>query len=175
MALQGTQPTNKSFLSPIGFQFGIQKLPHVNYFCTAAGIPDISLGTVETIENTFIKLPIPGDKLTFGALNVTFQVDEDLKNFQEIYDWMVQLGFPDNFQQAAPLRRSGANLGDVYSDATMIILTGGNTPNIEVKYVDVYPVSLTALDFSLQETDVTYLTASCTFAYRKYELTSIQN
>jgi hypothetical protein len=174
MALQGTQPENKSFLSPIGFQFGIQKLPHVNYFCTAAGIPDISLGQVDTIDNTFIKLPTPGDKLTFGALNITFQVDEDLKNFKEIYDWMIGLGFPDNFQQSAAIGRTLTTAGEIYSDASLIILTGGNTPNIEVKYIDVYPVSLSALDFDLQATDIDYLKATATFAYRKYDLTTMK-
>ena len=46
MALQRTMPDNLSFLSPTSFKFAIQKLPHVNYFCTSADIPDITLGQV---------------------------------------------------------------------------------------------------------------------------------
>jgi len=174
MALQGTQPDNKSFLSPVGFKFSIKKLPHVNYFCTSAEIPDITMGQVDTINNTFIKLPIPGDKLTFSGLNIKFKVDEDLKNFQEIYDWLIGLGYPDNFAQFASVKQSGLQpIGEVYSDGTLIVTTASFQPNIEVKFVDLYPVSLSALTFNTSSTDVDYLEGDATFAYRKYELTTI--
>ena len=32
MAITTTEPTNKNFLSPLGFKFVIQKTPNVNYF-----------------------------------------------------------------------------------------------------------------------------------------------
>ena len=79
MALQDTQPDNKNFLSPIGFQFSIQKLPHVNYFVQSANIPEISLSEVERMS-PFVRLPTPGTQLTFGSLELRFRVDEDLKN-----------------------------------------------------------------------------------------------
>ena len=59
--LNQTDIENKSFLSPVGFKFVINKLPHVSYFCTAANIPDMTLGQIDTVDNTFIKLPVPGD------------------------------------------------------------------------------------------------------------------
>jgi hypothetical protein len=163
---------NKNFLSPIGFQLSVQKLPHVNYFCTSASIPDINLGQAD-LENTFIRLPIPGDKLTFGQLNLSFRVDEDLKNFSEIYNWMQSIGFPDNFAQRAPAQRANeknTTATTVYSDASLIILTNQYKPNIEVKFLDMYPVSLGSLDFNVESTDVAYLSGEVTFAYRKYEL-----
>ena len=67
-----TDPENKNFLSPIGFQFAIQRLPNVNYFCTSASIPEISVGEVET-QNPFIRLPTPGEKLAFGQLQLQFR------------------------------------------------------------------------------------------------------
>jgi hypothetical protein len=175
MALQGSQPENKSFLSPIGFKFAIKRLPHVNYFCTSAEIPDITLGQVDTVENTFIKLPVPGDKLVFGALNLRFRVDEDMKNFQEIYDWLIGLGYPDNFNQSQALRSGNALLpqGDVYSDGSLIVTTSNFQPNIGVQFIDMYPVSLSAVSFNIETSDVEYLQADVNFAYRKYELTTI--
>ena len=171
------QPDNKSFLSPIGFKFSIQRLPHVTYFCTSAGLPDLTLGQIDTVENTFIKLPVPGDKLRFGALNIRFRVDEDMKNFREIYDWLTGLGFPDNFEQSASIRSNNANMlpqGLVYSDGSLIITTSQYQPNIEVKFIDMYPVSLSAVEFNVEKSDVEYLSADVNFAYRKYELTTIE-
>mgnify|MGYP000008788275 FL=1 len=175
MALQGSQPDNKSFLSPIGFKFAIKRLPHVNYFCTSAELPDITMGQIDTVENTFIKLPVPGDKLSFGLLNLRFRVDEDMKNFQEIYDWLIGLGYPDNFTQSAALRASNGiqRQGETYSDGTLIITTSNFQPNIEVTFLDMYPVSLSSVTFNIEQSDVEYLQADVNFAYRKYDLTTI--
>jgi hypothetical protein len=173
MALQGTQPDNKSFLSPIGFRFSCNRLPHVNYFCTAATIPDISLGETSSIDNPFIKLPVPGDKLTFGRLDLTFRVDEDMKNFQEIYNWLTALGYPDNFNQRAAIGRTQTSVGDVYSDGSLMVTTANMKPNIEIAFVDMYPSSLSSLEFDIENTDVEYLKATVSFAYRKYSLTTL--
>ena len=175
MSAISSNPENKSFLSPIGFKFTIKRLPHVNYFCTSTELPDISMGQIDTVENTFIKLPIPGDKLVFGLLNLRFRVDEDMKNFQEIYDWLIGLGYPDNFSQSAAIRGNNNILpqGDVYSDGSLIITTASFKPNVEVKFTDMYPVSLSSLAFNVEQTDVEYLQADVNFAYRKYELTTI--
>ena len=166
-------PENKNFLSPLDFRLVIQRLPHVNYFCTNASIPEISMGQVDNITNPFIKMPVPGEKLTFGQLNLRFRIDEDMKNFQEIYNWMIGLGFPDNFNQRAALDRSTTNTGLIYSDASLIVVTNQYKPNIDVKFIDMYPVSLSSVDFNVEQTSIEYLSADVTFAYRKYQLTPI--
>jgi len=173
MAIQSTQPDNKSFLSPIGFRFACKRLPHVNYFCTSATIPDITLGETSSVDNPFIKLPVPGDKLTFGRLDLTFRVDEDMKNFQEIYNWLVALGYPDNFQQRGAIGRTQVSTGDVYSDGSLMVMTGNMTPNIEISFLDLYPASLSSLEFDIENTDIEYLKATVSFAYRKYDIKTL--
>jgi len=174
MALTPSDIDNKSFLSPIGFKFLIQKLPTVNYFCTSANIPEMTLGQIDTVDNTFIKLPVPGDKLSFGLITVRFRVDEDLSNFQEVYDWMIGLGYPDNFQQRADIQQGVQRSGDVYSDASLIITTAQYRPNIEVRFIDAYPVNIAMPEFDIEQTTVTPMVADATFAYRKYELHKIK-
>lgn len=160
------EPTNKSLLSPIGFRFSIQKLPHVNYFCTSASIPDMSLGRIDTVTNPFNKLPIPTTKLDFSDLSIKFKVDEDMKNYREIFDWMIELGFPDNYEQKS-------KWADTYSDASLIIMTAQYQPNIEVKFIDLYPTNLASLEFDIAGTDIEHLSGDVTFAYRSYEINSI--
>ena len=173
MSLQRTMPDNLSFLSPTGFKFQIQKLPHVNYFCTSADIPDITLGQVDQ-ENIFIRIPVPGDKLQFSPLNLAFSIDEDMKNFKEIYDWLIGLVYPDNFQQRAnlqsALQQRNEKSGLVYSDGSMVITTAQYQPNILIKFIDLYPISIGGLEFSTQSTDIEYLQGSVSFNYRKYEI-----
>ena len=45
-ALQG-QPTNTSFLSPIGFKFQLNNFPEVNYFVQSASLPGISISPID--------------------------------------------------------------------------------------------------------------------------------
>ena len=176
-SLQRTMPENLSFLSPTGFKFAIQKLPHVNYFCTSADIPDITLGQVDQ-ENLFIRIPVPGDKLAFSPLNLSFAIDEDMKNFKEIYDWLIGLGYPDNFEQRAnlqsALQQRNERSGLVYSDGSMIITTAQYQPNILINFIDLYPISIGGLEFSTQSTDIEYLQGSVSFAYRKYSIDIIK-
>jgi len=54
-----------------------------------------------------------------------------------------------------------------------MILTSKNNANLEVRFRDLYPISLSGLDFNQQATDVNYLTASVTFEYKIYEFASV--
>jgi len=164
-----TNPDNKNFLSPIGFQFAIQRLPNVNYFCTSANIPEMTMGAAD-LQNPFSKMPMPGEKLEFGDLTLRFRVDEDMKNYKEIYNWMMGLGFPDTFGQRATLDRSTTDMGLVFSDASLLILTNQYKPNIDIHFVDMYPISLSGVEFNVEQGDVEYLNADVTFSYRKYDL-----
>ena len=161
-----TEPTNKSLLSPIGFRFTIQKLPHVNYFCTAASIQDMALGRIDSVTNPFNKLPIPSTKLEFSDLSIKFKIDEDMKNYREIFDWMNALGFPDSYDQKS-------KWADTYSDASLIIMTSQYQPNIEIKFIDLYPSNLASVEFDISGSDIEFLSGDVTFNYRSYQINSI--
>ena len=89
------QPTSLDYASPTQFKFQISKLPKVEYFCTSVNLPSLTIS--ETSQPTpFVDLPMPGTKLTYGNLTMTFLVDENLENFQEIHGWIRGLGFPEN-------------------------------------------------------------------------------
>ena len=152
------QPTKFDYASPTQFKFQIQKLPKVEYFTTACNIPGISLNA--TVQPTpLADIPLPGDTISFGDLEITFLVDENLENYREIHGWMYGIGFPKARTQFADLveankdrfptegRDSQATdagkvkygaepLGPVFSDATLNILTSKNNANIEVRFSD---------------------------------------
>ena len=191
------QPTKLDYASPTQFKFGIIKLPKVEYFCTAANIPGITLGTAN--QPTPLKdIPIPGDKLDYDTLNISFLVDENLENYREIHGWMTGLGFPKDTSQFRALQGAGADRyptttntginneigkvskavqddGGLYSDATLFVLTSKNNANIEIRFRDIYPISLSGLDYNQQAADVDYLTASVTFQYKIYEFANVQS
>ena len=173
MSVFDNQPTNQSFLSPTGFKVQIKKTPHVNYFVQSASLPSVSLGTADA-DTPFIKIPFPGTKLTFGNLQFTFKVDEDMKNYLEIYDWLKAVGFPDNFAQYTNIAGASLASGDgVFSDITMVVLSGVKNPNMEITFYDCFPVDLAGLSSDSTVSDVDYITATVTFANRRFDINAL--
>ena len=80
----GTPLTNRNFLSPVGFKFGLKRAPGVAFFCNQANIPDLTLGIAE--QPTYLKtIPVPGDKIEFGDLNLRFENDKLYLSGEVIY------------------------------------------------------------------------------------------
>ena len=138
------QPDNVNFLSPLGFNFSIKKLPNTNYFVQSINVPSVQMGEA-LMPTPFVNLPNPGDRITYAEFQVSFKVDEDLRNYIELYDWMVQLGFPEDFAQAKNIydkQRSVDWVADgPYSDATITILNSAMNPNLEVVFEDAFPIA----------------------------------
>tara|TARA_R110001592_G_scaffold38529_10_gene126979 strand:+ start:4393 stop:5019 length:627 start_codon:yes stop_codon:yes gene_type:complete len=185
------QPTKLDYASPTQFKFNISKLPKVEYFCTAVNVPGVTLGADMVQPTPFKDIPIPGEKLTYEPLQMTFMVDENLENFQEIHGWLVGLGFPRDYNEFQNLVSAGndrfpaknqsvsseigkvkygpANTGGVYSDATLSILTSKNNSALEVRFRNMFPTGLTGLQYNQQAADVDYLTATVSFQYEIYD------
>ena len=173
MSVLDNQPTNINFLSPLGFKFQIKKTPNLNYFVQSVNLPTVSIGTIE-VGTPFIKIPFPGDKLTFGQLDVTFKVDEDMENYTEIFDWLMAIGHPDNFTTGASIYAAPAMSGNgVFSDLSLVILTNGMRGNKRINFSDAFPVNLSDITFDSTLSDVEYVTATATFAYRRYTIESL--
>jgi hypothetical protein len=188
------QPTKVDYADPTKFKFNILKLPKVEYFCTAVNLPGVSLSDNYTQPTPFRDIPLPGEKLSYDRLTMTFLVDENLENYQEIHGWLRGLGFPGGYQEFKTLLDAGVDrfptsknsvLGDagrskfgapstggVFSDATLSILTSKNNAVVDVRFRDVFPISLSGLQYTQQAGDTDYLTASVTFDYKLYDFAS---
>tara|TARA_B110000444_G_scaffold230197_1_gene237233 strand:- start:125 stop:751 length:627 start_codon:yes stop_codon:yes gene_type:complete len=185
------QPSKQDYADPTKFKFSIVKLPKVEYFCTQVNLPGIAIADNYSQPTPFRDIPLPGEKLTYEPLSVTFLVDENLENYQEIHGWLRGLGFPGGHAEFKKLLDGGADrfptsksstLGDagrvkfnapdtggLFSDATLNILTSKNNPVTEVRFSDCFPISLSSLQYNQQATDTDYLTATVTFNYKLYD------
>ena len=154
-------------------------------------------GTGETTQATPLKkIPIPGDTLVYEPLQMTFLVDENLENFQEIHGWLVGLGFPRDNKEFRNLLASGndrfptrntsnisteagktkyaaADAGPTLSDATLTVLSSKNNSQVEIRFRDMYPTGLTGLSYNQQAADIDYLTATVSFSYLIYDFANI--
>jgi len=188
------QPTSLDYASPTQFKFQITKLPKVEYFCTQVNVPSLSISEVRQ-PTPFVDVPMPGTTLSYGSLTMTFLVDENLENFEEIHGWLRGIGFPESYGEYKDAAAAGSDRfpggdnavstepgkvkygapsqGALFSDATLIVLTSKNNPIKEIRFRDLYPVSIGELQYDQQAADVQYLTASVTFNYNRYDFASV--
>ena len=159
-------------------------------FCYQLQFTQHELG--ETVSTPFKPIPVQGDELTFDNLSIGFQVSENLENYIElqlvINDWISK-----SEQQFATHRSTTSNTSNttrkdttndiikynckhsnpMFSDATLTILSNKNNPLVEVRFEDLYPTTLSALEFTQEETDVTYIKATSEFTYKYYEIITL--
>lgn len=162
---------NKNFLSPVGFQFSILKLPEFNFFVQSIQLPGIELGSTEQ-PTPFKAIPIYGDHVVYGDISVNFAINEDLGNYIEIFNWIRDIGFPDSFEQHKRVANADTGYG-IYSDANLTILSSAMNPNIRIQIEDLFPISLSPLSFDTQDSTIEYLKADCIFKFRNYSFLDI--
>ena len=174
------------------FKVYLPLFPITEWFVTRANIPGVSLG--QAVQATpFTDMPVVGDKLTYDDFYFTFIVDEQLKNYQEMHNWLVNIGFPASGSQfkgqARPdgTSRASQQIIDqstpgrvvdmvdrtLYSDIEMFILSSKNNPVVKIQMFESFPTSLTAIEYSSGEGDTSYAECTCTFAYSYFTIEAL--
>ena len=170
----GKQIENRNFLSGVGFKFNLAKFPKVDFFSNSARIPELNLELTQ--QPSYLKtIDVPGERLTYGDLTLRFLVDENMENYISVYTWLKGLGFPESTKEFKDLTTDRDGIRDpkeAFCDGTLRILNSNYREVAQVKFKDLFPTSLTSLDFDATNTDIQYFTAEATFKYTIYNLTA---
>ena len=184
------QPDKLDYASSTQFKFGIHQIPKVEFFTISANVPSISADSIIN-PTPFKDIPTVGEKHTYDNLSITFQIDEYLENYISLHNWMKGIGFPTDRQEFRTFRDVTSNtpasgktpptdlVGKavpdraLYSDAYLMILSNKNNPIVEVNFQNIFPVSLSALEFTQTVSDVEFMTATAEFAYQIYEINTL--
>ena len=170
----GKQIQNRNFLSGVAFKFNLAKFPKVDFFSNSARIPELNLELAT--QTSYLKnIDVPGERLSFGDFTLRFLVDENMENYLAVYNWLKGLGFPESGKQFTEIITDSDGQRDpkeAFCDGTLSILNSNYREVAKVKFNDLFPVSITSLDFDATNTDVQYFTAEATFKYTIYDLVS---
>lgn len=159
------QPTNINFLALHRFRVIIKRIPNVVYFCQEANLPGVTVGAASQ-STPFVDIPRPGDKCQFEDLTITFPVDEDFKNYMEIFKWITALGFPKKFDQ---YKRLATGPDGVYSEISLLILDSESNVSHTINFKGAFPTGLSGISFNVKEQDVSIPLATATFKYEQWE------
>ena len=172
---------NRNFLSPIGFKFTISRMRGVDFFCQSANIPAMNLGSADT-GTRLNKIRNPGDELMYEDLFLRFLVDENMKNWYQVANWMREIATPyDNSEfrynrgeiKSVNKRPAGVDIATGNNqwrcDCSLLILSSNYRIVSEVVFRDAWPTSLSTLNFDAASSDVNYFTAEVGLRYNYYD------
>ena len=150
------QPKNINPLADVQFKFEIGALPNTTFFIQTCNLPGISLeaATIATPQRSSFSRHT--GIISYEPLSITFLIDEYLKSWIEVYDWMV---------------------GDdsKYTSAVLTILSSSMNPTMEFHFKEIFPTSLSEITFDSTTTDPAYQVATISFNYTEYIIKNLLN
>jgi len=143
-------------LSQLNFKVKLPTLNQLEMRAQSVVIPGLNLGQA-LVPTPFVRVFEPGN-VEYSDLQVNFMVGENLKDYLEIYNWMVQLGYPDGLGQYKQKA----------IDGSVLILNSSLNPIINVRFTDLFPISLSDLNFDSTLSEIQYATATVSFKFTRF-------
>lgn len=157
-------PERINAMLPTYYRFSISRLPNTMYFCQSASLPTITMSEVQ-MPNPFMPIKAPS-KMDFDELSISFIVDEEMKNWLEIFNWMRSSTNVEDYEEFR-----GANTHTC--TANLVILNSSKNPKINVTFEGLFPRTLGSIDFSSTVIDPEPFQCTATFAYRNYNIETL--
>lgn len=138
------------------FELVHPKYKEFSYAVQSCSLPGLNIGIIQqpAMPRSILR---PGDNLDIDNLTFSFVVDEKLKSWLLIWNWI-----------RSQKHMSTIDLQQNFGDATMYILNNKLHPKIFVKFVDIFPISISELQFDHSDETQNIVTASVTFAVNDY-------
>jgi hypothetical protein len=133
------------------YQMHFSKIPISTMFLQSVSIPSISID-VASQPSRLVDIRQIGEKITYQPFVVSFFIDKYIKSLYEIHSWMKRITV------------NGINQNEVDNP----IITIGKKSKIN--FYNVWPASITDINFRSTNVDSEYIEASITFNYDFLEI-----
>ena len=156
MASLANQPKNINYLTNVQFKFELVDFPGVTFFVQGVNLPGLS---TQAAQMPFPRQPGIQKNLgviEFEMLSIQFLVDEYLKNYTDIWTWMMD--------------KSGED-----TSAVLTLLSSYMNPFMEIHFNAVFPIGLSELLFDSTAVEPEYKVANLTMSYKNYTIKHIKN
>ncbi|PNX49263.1 MAG: hypothetical protein BV459_00305 [Thermoplasmata archaeon M11B2D] len=153
----------RDLLDATKFGFTIDKLNCTISLLHGVELPGVTIG--DTLHPTSVlDYGIPGEKIVYDDLTLTFLLDENMDAYVEIYKWMLAIANPTRTE----LRETG--IDNWYSDGSLITRTNKENPNRVIRFFDMWPSNISSISFDTQNTDEPVrVTATFRYSYFLFE------
>ena len=156
MASLAEQPENINYLTNVQFKFELAGYPGVTFFVQGCNLPGLS---TQAAQMPFPRQPGIQKNLgviEFEMLSIQFLIDEYLKNYTDIWHWMMDKNGQD-------------------TSAVLTLLSSHMNPFMEIHFNAVFPIGLSELLFDSTAVEPEYKVANLTMSYKNYTIKHIKN
>lgn len=165
MTVSVRQPENTSLFQSRKFTFVFPTLPFLNYFVQNTEVPGLAT-SAPPVPTTFATTYRHGDNLIYDPLVVTVIVDEDLRVWEETYNWILALTKPQEFRQ---YWRNSNGRQVPYHDSVLTLNNNANNPTMRYRFRDCHPTNISPLELSTMDNANVIKTIDITFRYDTYD------
>lgn len=158
-----TETYNYNFLQNNGFLFTLERIPNTTFRVVACDVPSISVPPAQAGYPGATQY-FPGNTTEFEELTLDFLVDENLDNYEEIYNWITQQRFCSEYVPTGDKDKL------LVSDGTLVTMTNSSNPNRSFHFKAMFPVGLGNLHFDTSVDSPEPITCQATFKYSYFVL-----
>lgn len=149
----------KNIFNPSRGQLVIPGAKDLEYNLKQFTIPSITMSQIE-VPTPFHDMKDQGDKAQFQTLSLTFNIDERLKNYMQIYKWIRGTAQPTGFQE---YNRKFEDIKIIMYDSQYIEIG-------TITVIDQFPVSLSEVEIGFEEPSTEPRVATAEFEYLYYDI-----
>lgn len=126
-------------LKPQNFSVSFKRIPNVVFHCRQVPLPTISVQQINIPTGEGFPWNVPGTSTNYEPFVLMFAVDEDLKNYNELFDWLEEIRKEDFDEEKHT------------QDASVILNTNKNRGNVEFIYENCWPMNMTEITFNVND------------------------
>ena len=163
--------SNFNYLQPTGFKLVIDRknYPNLEFFCQDFTHAGVIMNTADLGYKKIASIPFVGDKLTYNEMLANIILDEDMKSYIEMHNWMRRILDQDNVTALDRFKNATQKI-PAQSDITLSILNSSNNTVAQIIYRDSIPVALTDIQFQATSGAESFLTFGASFRFTYFEL-----
>lgn len=150
---------NANRLESANFLLVTHNNPFMNFFCQTIVIPSVTTNAV-LVPTPYSETWRHGDKAVYEPLNVSILIDEDLRVWEEAYNWIKGLTYPHDSEEYRQQVKHG-----LYSDMSIIFLKNSKNPNLMLRIYNCHPIFIGPINMSVSDDPNAIMQTDLTFQY----------
>lgn len=134
------------------FKLEIPGYSEVNYFVQEFSFPPVTMESIDEVFYQNYQIPIPTDTIFFGKFTATIILDENLRVYQTIFNWLKT-------------NRTQVLLKDI----DLLFLNANKNVYNKLKFYNSFPIEIDGFALDTSIFDVNPIFINATFAYTDFD------
>lgn len=151
------KPRNTGLLQPTKYLLNFPEISDSVYFCQNVNLPGVNNVALPHVTPN-LDLYVAGTKMQYNEFRMEFLVNEDLSSWLIIHDWIRAI--------TTDMRDRTKTNGQ----AILTILSNLNNPKFRVKFMNIFPLSLSDITFDSTQSAENHIVASATFKFDYFDI-----